>query len=361
MRITPGFHVLIFRLWTKSVDQALLVPIPGAFEVFCGHMQNFPLITDDREFEEAVEGSGGSRSSLARLCVNHIKCVVKSVVISPGAYSMRSIVSLLQARCQVDECFRQILIDEGIVSALISVACRFSSPPFTAHDDLFNMSFSIHYYLRIEYGHNIVTEALRAGLLRAFLQWGRMRPPKPQTLEQLGYILAALSRATVYLSVLRQLQASIEELKIPIDGRTFQRFPVSDKWQTFWSILQPRWALMEVYLKREKESDKDSCQNIQCLVIAQKSAFKRCSRCQAMYCSTSCQIHDWRHGDHCKTCKWKAVGASYIPRALVEHFEDLVYVHRYRRLLRSQYARRSVPPRTTPRRLLENEAHHFGR
>ncbi|KAF8146299.1 hypothetical protein K438DRAFT_1870113 [Mycena galopus ATCC 62051] len=232
MRITPGFHVLIFRLWTKSVDQALLVPIPGAFEIFCGHMQNFPLITDDREFEEAVEGSGGSRSSLARLCVNHIKCVVKSVVISPGAYSMRSVVSLLQARCQVDECFRQILIDEGIVSALISVACRFSSPPFTAHE---------------------------------------------------------------------------------------------------------------------------------CLVIAQKSAFKRCSRCQAMYCSTSCQIHDWRHGDHRKTCKWKAVGASYIPRALVEHFENLVYVHRYRRLLRSQYARPSVPPRTTPRRLLENEAHHFGR
>jgi hypothetical protein len=66
----------------------------------------------------------------------------------------------------------------------------------------------------------------------------------------------------VYLSVLLQLRASIDELEILIDGHTFQGFPISEKWEAFWSILQPRWALMTVHLGREKEPAKSACDNM---------------------------------------------------------------------------------------------------
>ncbi|KAJ7915840.1 hypothetical protein B0H13DRAFT_2323966 [Mycena leptocephala] len=242
MRMTPGFRILVFRVWAQSLDQAHLVPNPGAFEMFCVYMTNAPLtITEEHEFEEAIEGAGGSQLSLARLCVDHIKCVVQSVVVSAGTWSLRGVIALLQRRCEVDSSFQKILIDQGIVTTLIYVACRLSSPSFSADDNIFNVSFAIQYYFRIHYGHNLVTEALRAGLLRALLAWGRMSPPKPQSLEQLNLILTTLSRSLVYLSVLLQLRASIDELEILIDGHTFQGFPISEKWEAFWSILQPRW------------------------------------------------------------------------------------------------------------------------
>ncbi|KAJ7717511.1 hypothetical protein B0H14DRAFT_2643568 [Mycena olivaceomarginata] len=189
------------------------------------YVQNLPLTTtDEGEFEEAIEVSGGSKISLARLCVNHVKCVMQPVAISVGVFSMQGVVSLLQARCEVDASFWQILNDQGIASTLTSAACRFSSPPFSAHDNLFNIS---------GFGHNVVTEALRAGILRALLTWGRMNPLKAQSLERVDRVLATLSGSL--------LRASINDLEIPIDDHIFQGFPVSDKWEAFWSILQRRY------------------------------------------------------------------------------------------------------------------------
>jgi hypothetical protein len=62
---------------------------------------------------------------------------VESAGIPVALYSMQGIVSLLQLRCLVDASFRQILIDQGIVSTLTVVACHSSSPSFSARDDLF--------------------------------------------------------------------------------------------------------------------------------------------------------------------------------------------------------------------------------
>ncbi|KAF7363569.1 hypothetical protein MSAN_01013500 [Mycena sanguinolenta] len=113
------------------------------------------------------------------------------------------------------------------------------------------------------FGHKTVTEALRAGLLRALLTVGRMRPPpEPRYLEQLDEILIFFSESSVYLSFLLQLRASIEELKIPINGKTFHGFSLADKWQSMWSILQLRWDFMEKYLKREKTTTMASCSNM---------------------------------------------------------------------------------------------------
>ncbi|KAJ7879022.1 hypothetical protein B0H14DRAFT_1622212 [Mycena olivaceomarginata] len=304
IRDTPGFRIFLFRAWVLSFDQARLTPILPAFYILCTFLQDLPLtITDDHHFEEAIEGSGGNITLLARLGVSHIKCAVQSSVVSVGVASMRSVVSLLQARCQVDASFRQILIHEGIVFALTSSACRLSSAPFDTQDQYFNVSWAVRYYLTTPFGHNTLPQALRAGLLRAILTWGRMNPPKPQTLEQLDYVLEVLSGSLVYLSVLSQLRTAVTELGIPIDGHAFRGFPISEKWEAFWSILQSRWALMDMHLKRDKSAVKSACSNTACCLIAPRSELKRCSGCtEFTYCSKECQKFDWHHGGHRAMC-----------------------------------------------------------
>ncbi|KAJ7652639.1 hypothetical protein B0H17DRAFT_1186443, partial [Mycena rosella] len=344
IHLTPGFRILAFRFWTLSFDQTHLVSIQGAFEVFCVYMQNCLLtITEDHDFEEAIEGSGGSRTSLARLLVNHVKCAVQSTVISPGVFSMRGVIGLLQARCDMDASFRKILIDEGIVAVFTAAACRFASPPFSAHDNLFNVSFAIKYYLRTAFGHKIVTQAVRSGLLRALLTWGRMIPPKPQSLQQLDDILTILSGSFVYLSVLLQLKTSIDELDIPIDGHTFRGFPVSDRWEALWSLLESRWALMKVYMAREEPSVKSACNNVACSIIRPRSEFQCCSACrESRYCSRACQIHDWRRGGHREMCGWSlddnADSATKRDRSFLRVLLHEDYLKLQNRILRDQLA-----------------------
>ncbi|KAJ6458968.1 hypothetical protein C8R45DRAFT_1182961 [Mycena sanguinolenta] len=260
MRMTPGFHVVVFRVWRMTLDDA---QIPGAFGILCACMCNLSFpgpIIDEHQFEEAIEGSGGSTLSLARLCVDHIKCVVASDVSMGGDSSIWGVVAFLHKRCQLDNSFREILIRQGVVSALISAACRFSSPPFSVQGNITGFSRTIQNFFELPFGRSLITEALRAGLLRAFLAWGRIGNLDPQTLEALDYILIALSRSSVYLSVLLQFQKSIKDLETSIDSHTFQGFPVSDNWGRLWSILQAR------YLKREKEMS--ACSNMEVSIFA---------------------------------------------------------------------------------------------
>ncbi|KAF7361047.1 MYND-type domain-containing protein [Mycena sanguinolenta] len=305
MRMTPGFFVVVFRAWKMILGQK--TQLPGEFEILCACMHNLRLpgpITDD-QFEEAIEGSGGSTLSFARLCVDHVKCVVKSVV-PGGVDSIWCVIACLHKRCEKDDSFRVTLVNQGILPALASAACRFSSPPFTTQNNLLHMPRIIQYFITVS-GHSMLTEALHRGLLRAVLTWGRMRDP--QILEPLNLILNAFSRSSVYLSVLLQFQKSIKDLEPSIDSHTFRGFPVSDDWETLWSILQTRWALMDIYLEREKLS---ACGNIECCLIASKSVFKRCSHCLAKYCSKECQIYDWQHGAHRQHCSLKFVDPQIV-------------------------------------------------
>ncbi|KAJ7055554.1 Alpha/beta hydrolase family-domain-containing protein [Mycena amicta] len=313
IRATPGLRIFICRVWADSFDQAQLVPTPlaGAFEIICAYMYNISItIAAEHEFEEAIQGSGGSKTSLARLCVRHIEmCLLKSKSNTISAWSIRNVFSFAQARCEVDASFRQILIDEGIVPTLTAVACRLSAPPFTTDDNVFNGSWAIRYYLRTPFGHSIVTAALRAGLLHAMLAWGRLSLSKPQCLDQVDHILIILSQSLVYLSVLLQLKVSNTELETPLDADTFQRLPVSEKWEAFWSLLQERWAFMTEYLERDKASVKSAC--MACCAIKGKSELQRCSGCRSFqYCSRACQKHDWRQGGHREACSLRPASAS---------------------------------------------------
>ncbi|KAJ7101637.1 hypothetical protein C8R44DRAFT_809103 [Mycena epipterygia] len=89
---TPGFRILLFRMWTVF----LLDPDPDAQEFvdFCTDMFRWPDISEDRDFDEAIEGAGGSLLSLASIFVRHIDCVVQHPRPSNALYSLLSILAL---------------------------------------------------------------------------------------------------------------------------------------------------------------------------------------------------------------------------------------------------------------------------
>ncbi|KAJ6502422.1 hypothetical protein C8R45DRAFT_976599 [Mycena sanguinolenta] len=310
---TPGYRLLIFRVWALAFDQTKPVPMQKElFGMICALMRTMPpTITDERHSEEAIEGSGGSRLTLARLYINHIKRVVQPAEVTPEAVSMWNLLSLLQAGCEMDVTFGPLLVKQGIVTAFTSVACLFSSStPDTA---AFFLSWMVKHCFGVSHAENTIAEALRAGLLRALLVWGRMSPPTHHV--QLNEIFALFSRSSVYISFLLQLRASMAELEVTIDGQTFHGFPVSDKWESLWSVLQPRCDFMEEYLKREKTAILVPCSSMACGVIAHKTAFKRCSVCKSCkYCSKACQTHDWQHGGHRQLCGWNCGEPDKVTR-----------------------------------------------
>ncbi|KAJ6536349.1 hypothetical protein B0H19DRAFT_1183260 [Mycena capillaripes] len=62
-------------------------------------------------------------------------------------------------------------------------------------------------------------------------------------------------------------------------------------------ILEQRRAFLKHYMKRVIPTPK-------CGAIGPKTEFMRCSGCLlSNYCSSACQLWDWRHGGHPESCK----------------------------------------------------------
>ncbi|KAJ7933247.1 hypothetical protein B0H13DRAFT_1856279 [Mycena leptocephala] len=107
----------------------------------------------------------------------------------------------------------------------------------------------------------------------------------------------------VYFSVLLQLRTSIDELETPLDADTFQGFPVSEKWEAFWSLLQERWALMEEYMERDKASVMSACDMFCDWGKIRVPALLRLPGIQVLLQSMS--KTRLAPGGHRETCSWK--------------------------------------------------------
>ncbi|KAJ7745372.1 hypothetical protein B0H16DRAFT_1558634 [Mycena metata] len=168
--------------------------------------------------------------------------------------------------------------------------------------DLFDTCFdTIVRYVMIPFGHNLVTEALRAGILRAFFARAR-RQCTLQVQHLLDSTIVIFTASVIYLSVLSQMHDSIKDLKFPVNQDSFKGFGLSTKWEVFWAMLQQRFDAMKAYLTRKSVSK--ACDNVACGVILPRTRFQHCKGClTSIYCSASCQATDWRQGGHRDACE----------------------------------------------------------
>ncbi|KAJ7132484.1 hypothetical protein C8R44DRAFT_902801 [Mycena epipterygia] len=190
----------------------------------------------------------------------------------------------MYARSRTDVDFRQALIDHGIIEALTGAAVECCLPVLSLVLSLFDdCVWHTYQYILAPCGHNLITKCLRAGFLKWFFAWGKGklrgdRKPSDESSELLWLLAISL----VYLPVLTQLQASIDDLGFPVDANSFKGFPISHKWQQFWSIFERRRELMQAYLNQDMESapSRIACDNV-----------------------AACQAYDWRSGGHPQACK----------------------------------------------------------
>ncbi|KAJ7183464.1 hypothetical protein C8R46DRAFT_1344292 [Mycena filopes] len=297
---TPGIRVILVRIWALYVQDPEIAG-KNKFGNLCGYIHSSLKLHEDPNFAEAIEGAGGSRAELATIVLKHIKHVVAFPSANNTIFCLRPVVALLRHKCRADTLFDQTLIDQGVVEILTSVVCLLTGPAFVNDMDLFDTCFAtIFRYVMTPFGHNLVTQALRAGILPAFLERAR-RPCTPQMQHVLDSTLTIFVASVVYLSVLSQMHASITALPFAVNHNSFKGFGLSTRWKTFWTVLQQRFGLMRTYLARQTVSK--ACDNVACGVILPREQFKRCAEClTTIYCSPSCQAIDWRH-DHRDSCQ----------------------------------------------------------
>ncbi|KAJ7267803.1 hypothetical protein C8J57DRAFT_1717349 [Mycena rebaudengoi] len=195
----------------------------------------------------------------------------------------------------------------GLVRSLARISSLSSSADQTA---LFNACVTIiAQCLMTTPGPSLSTEAIGNGILGALLKHA-WRTSSIHT--NVKHLLLALMRSTVYLSFVRRLQASVQNLDGKISTDTFKDAPIYREWVSFCLIANQRFELMKSYLSVQYPALR-ACDNIECGTIASKLEFQRCSGClTSHYCSTACQTRDWRHGGHRDSCALTRAGHGMI-------------------------------------------------
>ncbi|KAJ7190651.1 hypothetical protein GGX14DRAFT_482808 [Mycena pura] len=255
-------------------------------------------------FDEFVSGAG-SRTDLAALVVAQLRHSFPrpDSVATPDALSQLSgLLNLLWNAFNTHLDFRTALLNQGVITALTIVvrALTTSEQPQT---DIF-LNFVLQTLTRsLTYSESqvLITEALRAGLLRSLFSCGSRK----NTAEINRYILCLLRErlppCTVYFSVLSQLRTSLREVQDLDPVFYFARRDHLQHWQAFVDLVAERFEVVEVYRTGSLTALR-ACDNLECAKICSKRQLKRCSQCSVrLYCSLSCQKSDWRN-EHRADC-----------------------------------------------------------
>ncbi|KAJ6506206.1 hypothetical protein C8R47DRAFT_111084 [Mycena vitilis] len=297
---TPGVRIIAVRIWALYLQDPEIAG-KNKFGRLCGYIQSGLDLLEDRNFGEAIDGAGGSRTALAALALKHIIAVGAFPSSNNTVYCLKPLLTVLHNKCKTDPVFTQALIEQGVVTTLTATACLLTAPHFNEDIALFDTCFStIIAYIMVQLGHNLVTEALRAGLLHAFFSRAQ-RPCSNSAIKILESALIIFTASVVYLSVLKQLLKSIKELDFVADSRSLRGFALTHSWEPFWWMLKQRSGVMEDYLEREPPLR--ACDNLTCGAVRPKTDFLRCAGCLTLiYCSRQCQAIDWKRGGHREAC-----------------------------------------------------------
>ncbi|KAJ7144267.1 hypothetical protein C8R44DRAFT_865224 [Mycena epipterygia] len=200
------------------------------FMDLCTYMQDWLHFSDDCDFDEVLEATGGTRTALVSLFVRH--------------FSFPILIPSMHARAMMDDDFRQALIEHGIIEALTGAAVECClSPALSVEPLLFDNCVWFFGWAKGNFLSN--------------------RTPSDDSMQ----VLWLLSTSLVYLPVVAQLQASIDELAFPVNADSLKGFPISDKWQIFWSVFERRRELMQSYLSQDLENAPSmaACDNVTAL------------------------------------------------------------------------------------------------
>ncbi|KAJ7920545.1 hypothetical protein B0H13DRAFT_2421808 [Mycena leptocephala] len=203
------------------------------------------------------------------------------------------------------------LVSAGILAPFTSVMCAISESTVTGHElcELFLDCFHVLEDLLNAGSYQAMADAIAAGLLRAIIR-ASVACDGVEDLEETALwrlLYKLLPAATVYRTVLSQLESQLPGIEDIINEQAFQTSRMFRNWEYFVDMAQDRIDLMNE-LKSEEHVSLKACDNMNCGVIQAKEEFRRCSHCQRVfYCSTACQRLDWVTGGHRDMCHYICV------------------------------------------------------
>ncbi|KAJ7830517.1 hypothetical protein B0H14DRAFT_2807390, partial [Mycena olivaceomarginata] len=289
---TPGFRVLMARVWTI-----------------------LPRLKQKKSAFEPC--AGGTLDDLASLVLQHIDVVVNgnlSWEVGSAASYMRHLVHLIQAghsatQTSADfpmrERFIQTLRRRDFIPALVVAmntvleASRANSRSFLRSG--FESSFVatlelLERLLDTPMGYRWLPAAIEAGLLAVMAGVAIEFPTVFD--DRLRFLLTKLlPDGLLYYHVVAAIENILDDLADIWSSEELEELEIFDDWSSFRYLAESRVQLLHSL------QSTGSCDNLECGKIQERSRFRRCTGCKtSKYCNKECQIADWKCGEHRNHC-----------------------------------------------------------
>ncbi|KAJ7848148.1 hypothetical protein B0H14DRAFT_2768428 [Mycena olivaceomarginata] len=243
-KIPPAAYV---DLWTRLYPWILFDSIH--WDYIPDHLRSSFLSTPIYLSASKIILAFGNNSSVRAILVRYWAALVRNDACGHGTF------------------LNAAMLSHGIVPALIATIRVLHDYSRQNHPDIATVCRSRHS------GQQWITEALDGDLLGLILALGlTARPMRTSTPEDCFPLLKKLLRNI-------------------IPG--YLKSAVSGLWKEFATLVEQNLTALDLFESKQYMSSK-VCENVKCLRIGRKSAFKSCSGCSlAYFCSTECQKIDW--------------------------------------------------------------------
>ncbi|KAJ7198424.1 hypothetical protein B0H12DRAFT_1226215 [Mycena haematopus] len=316
---TPGLRVLLATIWTL-LPRSPWEAYEACLWYLCGIIGSLDF-TDPLHFAEMIEGAGGTLDDLASLMMRHMDDVVhgqfSGELGSPPAY-MRYLSWFILAtdsgstvqqstvpHISMRETFLETLRLHGFIPAFVVAmdtvleACKLN-PNSWGHDNI-ESSFAatlelLEDLLNTSLGFQWLPAAIEAGLLRMMAGIATEFPSRFD--EPLRFLLTKILRdGLLYYHVVAAMEEVLDDATEIWSSEELEGAEILDDWDSFRDLAERRRSLLDCLQSRR------ACDNLECRKIEENSRCRRCSGCNIhYYCSSDCQIADWKHGGHRDRC-----------------------------------------------------------
>jgi len=110
-------------------------------------------------------------------------------------------------------------------------------------------------------------------------------------------LMKILPDGLLYYHVVAAMAKVLDEVTEIWSSEELEDAEIVDDWDSFHDLAEKRVQLLDGLQSSR------ACDNLECGKIQDRSRYRRCSGCKThYYCSSDCQIADWKHGGHRNHC-----------------------------------------------------------